>query len=157
MLELFINYDMASDRIDLFQKILATLASIAQGSTSEDFNASQKSPTEMADLRFLAMQGVITLTRSLASIIDAAANSASAAPADSEGAVDDSFARPDDDAAESSSSTALNGSDGSEFGTPAAAASSSSAQAPLSLVESYDLRVRTFTPLPLGVYCNVRL
>jgi hypothetical protein len=30
MLELFINYDMASDRIDLFQKLLGTLTSIAQ-------------------------------------------------------------------------------------------------------------------------------
>lgn len=71
LLELFINYDMVDGRTELFQSVLAALSSIAQGFVSDDFKASQTSPLEAADLRFLAMQGVVMVTRSLSTIVDA--------------------------------------------------------------------------------------
>ena len=136
MLELFINYDMANDRIDLFQRILASLASIAQGSTSEDFNASQKSPGETADLRFLAMQGVVTLTKSLSTIIDAAAT----APApESDGAgIASAGAGVDDEAVAALELAAVSA---AAAASPAEVQSPGSGSSSLSLVESYDLRV----------------
>lgn len=144
MLELFINYDMASDRIDLFQRILAALASIAQGSTSDDFNASQKSPGETADLRFLAMQGVVTLTKSLSSIVDGAAGpqgSQEEGDAGEEGTQDEQGAGGAGGGA-ALSTPQREGDEEAAAGTPSDAGGTGSAPGgSLSLVESYDLRV----------------
>jgi hypothetical protein len=52
---MFLNYDCRRDREPLFEKTINTLASIAQGRASEEFNASQKSAAEAAQVRTAAM------------------------------------------------------------------------------------------------------
>jgi hypothetical protein len=69
MLELFINYDMATDRADVFQKVLSILASIARGS-GMPADPAGRAPHESAALKQLALQGIVTLTRSLSIIVD---------------------------------------------------------------------------------------
>jgi hypothetical protein len=156
MLELFINYDMASDRIDLFQRILAALASIAQGSTSDDFNASQKSPGETADLRFLAMQGVVTLTKSLSSIVDGAAGpqgSQEEVDAADGAAQDEQGAGAGAGAGGALSTPQRDGEEEAGAGTPGDAAGAAAGPGgSLSLVESYDLRVGA--SISLGCQCG---
>ena len=142
MLELFINYDMATDRIDLFQKLLTTLTSIAQGTTSADFNASQRTPAETASVRVLAMEGVVTLMRSLAAIVDFAV-----APTPSHGDGGDGDGGDDGggvsgSAAGAAVAAALSGVAAADDATPEENVHSLSNDTSLSLVESYDQRVR---------------
>jgi hypothetical protein len=185
MLELFINYDMATDRIDLFQKLLETLTSIAQGSTSADFNASQvcvcvrvhvhaacsvcphparrkraygafahapnvvacvllpplalapsqRTPAETASIRLLAMEGVTTLMRSLSSILDFALAPAGGVPDDAPGGGED-------DEGEGPEEAAVPGGGSHERLSLGAGSTPMPQDSSLSLVESYDLRVR---------------
>jgi hypothetical protein len=110
---------------------------VSQGSTSADFNASQRTPQETAALRLSAMQGVVTLVRSLAKIVDVAVTP-TAGDAASDGDGDG-----DDDVAGARAGVGIGVDDGEDGDAGAGrTVDDSGAAAAMSLVESYDLRVR---------------
>lgn len=72
ILELFMNYDMATDRADVFHRVISILASIARGSPASD--TASRPPQEAATLKMLALQGIVTLVKSLSIIVDQSNN-----------------------------------------------------------------------------------
>jgi hypothetical protein len=125
MLELFMNYDMATDRTDLFQKVLSILASISRSGGPAD---AQRPPQETAALKQLALNGIVTLVRSLSIIVDMSVGlvqPVATSPPTRKPEDDDAVARDVDDTEDL---TSVSG--------------QTSAGSSLSLVEDYDIRVR---------------
>lgn len=121
------NYDMATDRTDLFGKVLSILAMIARGSGPQDPVPSARAPQETAALKLLALQGIVTLVKSLSIIVDMSLNTLNAAatsPPTTRADVDEEGGKEE------------------EIDDLTSVAGQSLAPSSLSLVEDYDLRVR---------------
>jgi brefeldin A-inhibited guanine nucleotide-exchange protein len=73
LLEIFLNYDCAEGRQDLFEASVKVLASITQGRTSEEFNASQSTAAEHLAIRHAAMAALGAVMDSCAILADQAA------------------------------------------------------------------------------------
>lgn len=73
LLEIFLNYDCAEGRQDIFEASVQVLASIAQGRTSAEFNASQATVAETAAIRHAAMAALGAVMDSCAILADQAA------------------------------------------------------------------------------------
>ena len=71
LLEIFLNYDCAEARQNLFEDSANTLASIAQGRASDEFNASQKTVAEASAIKHAALQALCAIMQSIVVMADA--------------------------------------------------------------------------------------
>jgi hypothetical protein len=155
LLELFLNYDCSEGRGDLFEPSVMALASIAQGRTSADFNASQKTASEATAIRGAALQALsqvlqsIVVTADLAMGVGTTPAGGEAAPAAAAGGSraangDDDKDDDKDDADAAAEHAGGNGPQASPGGSngassaPAAAAGGGAGAASSNLARQYD-------------------
>lgn len=83
MTELFLNFDCKPDEEAVFEPIVQTLASIAQGRVSKEFSASQKTAHQHEVLRRLALDGMVEVITTLSVSMETAQQTTTTATNDS--------------------------------------------------------------------------